>query len=563
LIEGFNNLSFGLEAIYDALKSYYFKGKFVTAVGKTEWADIKWNEQSIADKKTIINGVDIVFISAENVEACAKAKKSLTEARVNDRLLDCSDAHSFADAKEKDRLGNCLTWIKADPTFAGLLQALCEVDERVFMGEVPPQLSRVRNNSTKFIKSLRIERKPTAIISEIWFDNAIPLNHGLVAIIGNKGKGKSALTDTIGLICNTRQFKEFTFLSVANFRQPKDNKARHFRAILTWESGPPMTKGLEEPVDENQPELVKYIPQNFLEKICTQLGRIEESDFDRELKKVIFSHVEPAQRLAKTSLDELVLYKTTEANARIQILKQELGRINEEVVALEEKTQQEYRRTIENLLAVKVREFEAHEISKPAIVPKPENDPMRQAAISLIDAAIETAKRELEQSEKDIAHLDQEKAQLMQSISVIEKLIARIENLQLQVQTFVSESEADLAAVGLSLGDVLTFAVNPQLLLDKKGAFVQLKTNADEELSPSNTKGLVHRKQSIEGRIEQLQTQLDEPNKKYQAYEAELKEWEKQKETIVGNETTIATVKYEEKRLRDLDNVFSPGFFGH
>ena len=555
LIEGFNNLCLSLESIKEALQPHYFRAKCVTAVGKTEWADIKWNDHSIADKKTVINGADMVFISAANVETWTNAKKSLTEGKVNDRLFDCSDAHSFGDSQDKDRLGNCLTWVKADPTFEGLLQVLCEPDERVFIGELPPQLSRVRSNSTKFIRSLRIERKSAATISEIWFDNTIPLNPGLVAIIGNKGKGKSALTDTIGLIGNTRQSKDFTFLSVDNFRQLKDNKARHFQATLTWESGGTVTRGLEESVDEHQPELVKYIPQNFLEKICTQLGRIEESDFDRELKKVIFSHVDPAHRLGKTSLDDLVLYKTTEASAKIQILKQELARINQEVVALEERSQPEYRQTIVNLLAMKQQELDAHEKSKPASVAKPENDPIRQKEISEIDAAVELAKKELVQTEKSITDLNQQKVVLVRSISTIERLIERVDNLQRQVQTFITESETDLAAVGLSLKDVLTFAVNKQPLLDRQKVLVEHRTRADEELSPSNTNGLIHKKQAIEGRIEQLQKQLDEPNKKYQAYEAELKAWEKQREAIIGSGSIAATLQYEEQRLKDLDSV--------
>lgn len=326
LIEGFNNLCVSLEAIQEALESHYFKDKALTAVGKTEWADIKWNDHSIADKKNIINAAHLVFISAETVGNWAKAKRSLTDAGVNDRLLDCSDAHSFGDGAYKDRIGKCFTWIKADPTFEGLSQVLSDPDERVFVGEIPPKLVRVQNNKTRYISSVCIQRKQSAALSEIWFDNAIPLNPDLVAIIGNRGKGKSALTDTIGLLCDTKQHSDFTFLSTANFRQPKDNKAKHFEAILTWESGATIGKGLEESVDEQRPELVKYIPQNFLEKICTQLGRIEESDFDREMKKVIFSHVDPVDRLGKASLDDLVAYKTSEANAKIQILKQELHR---------------------------------------------------------------------------------------------------------------------------------------------------------------------------------------------------------------------------------------------
>ncbi len=57
LIEGFNNLCISLDAIQEALHSHYFTGKMLTAVGKTEWADIKWNDHSIAEKKNIINNI--------------------------------------------------------------------------------------------------------------------------------------------------------------------------------------------------------------------------------------------------------------------------------------------------------------------------------------------------------------------------------------------------------------------------------------------------------------------------------------------------------------------------
>ncbi len=264
LIEGFNNLCFSFEAVQEVLKSHYFKEKVVTAVGKTEWASIKWNDHSIAEKKNIINKANLVFISSATPEEWDIAKKKLSDSGVNDRLLDCSDAHNFSDASEKDRIGKCFTWIKADSTFKGLLQVLHEPDDRVFIGDIPPSLQKVQNNTTRYIKNIHIHKKPTGSINEIWFGNDIPLNSNLVAIIGNKGKGKSALTDIIGLLCNTRQQNNFTFLSPNNFRRSKDNKSKHFQATLTWESELKITKGLDESIDETKPEMAKYIPQGFL-----------------------------------------------------------------------------------------------------------------------------------------------------------------------------------------------------------------------------------------------------------------------------------------------------------
>lgn len=113
LEEGFNNLNLDKDKIFETLNQHHFQGKYITAVGKTEWADIKWNEGSIADKKDIINSVDLVFVSSYSAQDYHKAVSSLCEAGVNDKLLDCSDAHYSPSSSEKDKLGKCYTWLKA------------------------------------------------------------------------------------------------------------------------------------------------------------------------------------------------------------------------------------------------------------------------------------------------------------------------------------------------------------------------------------------------------------------------------------------------------------------
>lgn len=555
LREGFNGLCLNLKSIEEVLQSHYFAGKVIAAVGKTEWADIKWNDQSIAEKKNIINGADLVFISVNSADEWQKAKNSLKSQGVNDRIIDCSDAHYFSNSGNKDRIGNCLTWVKADPTFAGLQQALHEPDERIFLGDIPPQLSRVRTNPTKYISGIRIERKSSATIKEMWFDNTIPINPGLVAIIGNKGKGKSALTDTMGLLANTKQHKDFTFLSTDNFRQPKENKAKHFQATLMWQSGTQITKGLDEVVDEEQPELVKYIPQNFLEKICTQLGNIEESDFDRELKKVIFSHVRAADRLGTTSLDNLVSYRTAEANRRIVILKEELHEINLKVSALEARTQPEHRKTIENLIALKTLELEAHDNAKPAEIPKPENDPTKQKEISEIASLIEDEKRKLAVADQEIVDLTAQQGVLVRNIAAADRLLERLNNLERQIQTFANDSESDLTELGLKLADVMIFELKQKPISDKQKAALSAKSLIDAKLDENAPDNLISKRESLAAMILQLQEKLDEPNKKYQAYRIALANWEKQRSGIIGAEDDVDTLKYYERQLADLGNL--------
>lgn len=199
IIEGFNNLCLSLSSIQDVLKSHYFVGKTLTAVGKTEWADIKWNDQSIADKKTIINGTDLVFISSATADDWTKAQKSLTDGGVNDRLLDCSDAHQFADSSDKDRLAKCFTWIKADSTFEGLRQAVFEYRSRIHIADAPPiepvlQIKKIKLN---FSGNASLSRGDRSDVFCFRGTQEIAFSPYLTCIIGGRGTGKSTLLNLI------------------------------------------------------------------------------------------------------------------------------------------------------------------------------------------------------------------------------------------------------------------------------------------------------------------------------------------------------------------------------
>src|SRR3546814_18028308 len=65
----------------------------------------------------------------------------------------------------------------------------------------------------------------------------MPLSHDLVAIIGNKGSGKSAMADIVALAGATTNFKSFSFLKATRFRNPRTKLAQHFLGALGWHAG--------------------------------------------------------------------------------------------------------------------------------------------------------------------------------------------------------------------------------------------------------------------------------------------------------------------------------------
>lgn len=253
LKEGFNSLSVDVNEALECLKGKpnFFESKYLTAIGKTEWANIKWNEQSVADKKHLINSADFVFISAESGEACNATRQKLQEESVNCRLLDCSDAHHYSTEAVKDRIGKCFTWIKCDPTFQGLREVRIEPLGRVVFGDVHP----MRKKPYQHIRAVRFVDNAVA---GRFSPEAIPVNPNLVSIIGGKSTGKSLL---LYYTAKTVDPTEVSDRGVAS--QYFDDEV-NFNFEVEWGDGQKSLLRSAPGTDAVEGRKVIYIPQNYL-----------------------------------------------------------------------------------------------------------------------------------------------------------------------------------------------------------------------------------------------------------------------------------------------------------
>ena len=203
LTEGFNNLNVREDEIFKSLNKDCFKGKYLIAIGKTEWADLKWTDSSIATKKSIINRSHIVFTAANSVSDFVKSKQQLATQGVNDLLLDCSDAHYLSSATDKDRIGNCFTWIKADPTFEGLKQILYEPQHRLKISEQKPRepIRKIESIQFDFPSGTSIKRNNSTDTQEFCLNhlrNEIFFSPNFTCLIGGRGTGKSTIINLLG-----------------------------------------------------------------------------------------------------------------------------------------------------------------------------------------------------------------------------------------------------------------------------------------------------------------------------------------------------------------------------
>jgi len=465
-------------------------------------------------------------------------------------MVICSDNHNAKEYKLK-----IPNWIRADPTFKGFRQILTEPTGRVYRGDLPPILKRVAENKTKYINKVTIRKVPGSTLGEEWFDCEILLNPGLIAIIGNKGSGKSALTDAVGLVGQTRNGSSFSFLSTSKFRKQKDNKAQHFRATLSWESGPDVDRILDEDVDPTAVETVKYIPQNHLETICNELRGGGDSRFDHELKSVIFSHVGDPGNLDFQSLDDLIQYKTTETYTAIELLRSELRKINEQIVAFEQMLLPGYKKSLEALEAEKKKELEALEAAKPAIVNKPELDPAKQAEMAALTEQIGNLQTELANLEGQRDKLLDERKQVTRRSTVATKLLSKIENFKKQHQMFLNDSRSDFGELGISPEQAVQVLINTSSITavkrDADARVAEIAGALNSSMAGSVGFGILNLKATLTS----SSSQLDAPNKEYQDFLAALTNWNEGKAAIFGDETTVGTYKNLQARIKDLDEI--------
>ena len=462
-------------------------------------------------------------------------------------LIMCSDNHSPEDYSPKERL-----WIKADLTFQGLKQCLYQPLERVYIGTVPPILDRFNKNKQNNLASISVERVENPVNKEEWFDFKIPLNPGMVAIIGNKGSGKSAVADILGHICQCKTMGKASFLNDKRFRKAPKKFADDYEATLMWADSETRTITLGNIDYPTTVEDAQYLPQKYIEDVCNDF----EDLFQKEINKVIFSYVDHTERGEAQNLEELVGLKAKSLKISKQAAIEKLKEINAAIIRLEEKKKSSYLKEISDGLEKAKETLRRHESSKPDEVKQPEQ-----------------GGRSIEYKEK----LDD----LNKRIDRKNELIRKYEEKLITINSFIDDIKlvvAQINAMEVQVADTQQFIRD---LTDKYG-LDQAKTNLI--LSTPKEYFLEHlnkaelEKTTIQGRLEneysddqntlkslkkekeKLISSADAEEKLYQKYLRDLEVWNLQKQHIIGNSETENSIEFFKTEIsyvhEDLDEEY-------
>ncbi len=457
------------------------------------------------------------------------------------------------------------TWLKAQPTFKGLKQVCHEPALRCHIGDSPEKLQHVIQNPTKYITKIRLEKEDGSLPDEHWFDGKeIHFNPGLVAIIGNKGSGKSALADIIALAGNAH-CKNMEFLNSDRFRVKNNNKAQYFNATVSWADGTDVPIELDSDPDMEEPERVRYLPQHFIEDLCNEIATGQDTEFEQELKKVIFDHTPKPQQLNAGSLDDLIDSLVKAKQESLANTRQEIRDLNQKIVRNEEEITEETLKSYRTDRDLKIKELEA--IDKPELeeVKKPEDDPkdaITQAAVAKINAT----KDEQEKLAKQIEELQEEQLTLVTEQARLGRVAGYVDNFEAQHETFVEEHKQEFDDAGFDVNDIIKVTIDREPIINNqqrvKERLAEIKRTLDgtpaTEVGEEAVKGLVEREKELTTAIEKLQEGLNAPQKAYQAFLKEKRRREDRKKEITGTPDQPETIEYFNARIKRATEVI-PG----
>lgn len=301
LTAGVNQFKIDFEVLRETWETNdWFRSNCLVAVAAGErdgTSGLRDADGSFAALRTNIEAFAHIIFSGNPKQAAFYAGKgSATLEELNTKwggvkpCLHGSDAHDHAKVGKPAMDRFC--WLKGALTFETLRQACMNPEGRAFIGKEPP-CGALPSNA---IRAVSVSNAP-------WMaPSSIELNSGLIAIIGARGSGKTALADFIAMGGLGVQ----AHLSDKSFLRRAAEHLQQCEAKLTWESDEITSNSFSGMAAEDLMDVphVQYLSQQFVDQLCSSEGL--EDPLVREIERVVFDAHGEGDRLNATSFEELL-----------------------------------------------------------------------------------------------------------------------------------------------------------------------------------------------------------------------------------------------------------------
>jgi len=460
---------------------------------------------------------------------------------------------STSDAHKAEELGR-FTWIKADPIYDGLKQILYEPKsgERAFIGDLPPTYK----NSLKVIDKVEIKN------SKNWFGaEPVLLNENLISIIGEKGSGKTALTDFMAFAGgdfaqNEEDQTSFIYKALIPTKQITET-IEGCEITLHWKNGERDVITVNKDFSSYKPKKkVKYLSQSFIEKRCRP-ENFEE--LQHEIEDIIFQHISTSDRLGETTFKGLRKRKTEGIEVRKADCQHNISELNKDIFFLEE--------DIFSLEAKKKEKIDLEKEQSELEAQKPKPATQKEKEIEKKLSLLNERKNSLED----------EIANLKSHLTTIESIKTKTSTLKTFVGKQLSQIKDDLQRIGLTY-EKIEFSITPDFLTalgkkqekineqistlkgtpkikrangkeeDKEIKQGELKEEIVEKLSLNDTEEWIKKLESVSSIVESTRKAIKEYDGRITKIKTRVKELEK---SITDIETVKVLELPKKEKLRN------------
>jgi len=201
------------------------------------------------------------------------------------------DAHWVAKVGDPDADRMC--WVKGDLSFEALRQVVLEPEDRVRIGPAPP----VGPSPSETMKSVTLKDAPFVATP------TLPINSGLIAIIGARGSGKTAMMEFLAAGASALTSKAMA----SSFIQRAGPLLGEAEVEITWADTEKHSAQLHDPygwrTDDVAEVKVRYLSQQFVENLCSASGLATE--LRQEMERVVFEATEQGNRMQCDNFAEL------------------------------------------------------------------------------------------------------------------------------------------------------------------------------------------------------------------------------------------------------------------
>lgn len=248
----------------------------------------------------------VIFSSSPAQREFWCGQRNVTRDQLRERFGGCKPCLHGSDAHDQKTVGRPVedrySWLKGGIEFDALRQACIDPEGRAYVGAEPPRTAL-----------------PSQVISHVTIADAgwattpnIPLNPGLVAIVGARGSGKTALADMIAAGCDA--ISPGAWHANENASPSFLVRARKLlgdaSATLIWGGGTTVTRFLDGRDANSHLSFprARYLSQQFVEELCSANGASD--GLISEIERVIFDAHPRDDRDGAIDFGELRDYRT-------------------------------------------------------------------------------------------------------------------------------------------------------------------------------------------------------------------------------------------------------------